>query len=161
MSAPNPPPHPILIVEDDPDDVALLERAFERARFVNPLMVVTDGDAAVAYLSGQGEYSDRNRYPFPELVLLDLKLPRRSGHEVLEWIRRDRGISSLPVVVLTASRENADLTRAYELGANSYLVKPATFQQLREMVEALDVYWMVLNVRPDSAAPGGKGEDDG
>jgi len=148
MNALAPTRHAILIVEDDPDDLALLRRAFRKARFVNPIMEVTDGDAAIAYLSGEGRYADRSEHPFPELVLLDLKLPRRSGHEVLQWIREEAGISDLPVVVLTASRENADLTKAYALGANSYLVKPATFRQLQEMVETLDLYWMVFNVRP-------------
>lgn len=161
MSAPGPTHHPILIVEDDPDDVVLLRRAFDRARFVNPIVVVSDGDAAVAYLAGEGEYADRTEYPLPELVLLDLKLPRRSGHEVLEWIRREAGMTGLPVVILTASRENADLARAYELGANSYLVKPATFKRLQEMIETLDVYWMMLNIRPESVAAPPRTDDDG
>lgn len=138
----------ILLVEDDPNDVALVERAFRKAKIVNPWRVVEDGDRAIAYLAGEGEFSDRQKFPYPALVLLDLKLPRRSGHEVLKWIRREARVTDLPVVVLTASEEDADLRRAYELGANSYLKKPATFEQLRDMVETVGLYWMVLNVRP-------------
>lgn len=144
--------HPILLVEDDDNDVVLIRRGFAKSKLANTLEVVTDGEAAIAYLAGEPPYQGR---VLPELVLLDLKLPRKSGHEVLEWIRSQPGLRYLPVVVLTSSREHADLERAYRLGANSYLVKPPDFGALLEMVQTLDVYWMVLNEKPDVGGRGG------
>ena len=113
----------LLLVEDDPDHVLLIQRALARASLVNPLKIVRDGDEAIAYLAGTGEYDDRTRFPIPSLVLLDLKLPRKSGLEVLEWIRGHEALKFLPVVVLTSSSESRDIERAYALGVNSYLVK--------------------------------------
>ncbi len=139
----------ILLVEDNPDDVALIQRAFRKANIANPLRVVTDGDAAVAYLAGTGEYADRARYPLPVLVLLDLKLPKRSGHEVLAWLRSQEGLRRLPVAVLTSSREAADVNRAYDLGANAYLQKPVGFEALHELVRTLNLFWLILNEKPD------------
>lgn len=139
----------LLLVEDDPNDVMLFRRAKDKSNLANPLQVVEDGEAAIAYLSGQGTYADRNRYPLPALVLLDLKLPRKSGLEVLAWLRQQPGLRRLPVVVLTSSRESLDVGRAYDLGANSYLVKPVAFDSLLEMVKALGLYWLILNERPD------------
>ena len=138
----------ILLVEDDPNDVLLTQRAFRRANIVNPLQVVQDGEAAVLYLDGQGTYADRDRYPLPVLVLLDLKLPRLSGLEVLEWLQQHPELKRLLVVVLTSSRENADVNRAYDLGANSYLVKPVAFDGFLEMVKTLNMYWLILNEKP-------------
>jgi CheY-like chemotaxis protein len=145
----NPDRQAILIVEDDPNDVILIQRAFGKARILNPLQTVPNGDDAVAYLAGDGPFADRQRYPIPVLVLLDLKLPRRSGLEVLEWIREREGLKRLPVVVLTSSKEVADVNRAYDLGANSYLVKPVSFNSLLELVKSLEVYWLILNQKPD------------
>jgi len=139
----------ILVVEDDPNDVLLIQRAFSKARILNPVRTVSNGDEAVAYVSGDGQYADREAYPFPVLVLLDLKLPRRSGLEVLAWVRSQPGLKRLPVVVLTSSRESSDINRAYDLGANSYLVKPVGFDSLLELVKSLEVYWMMLNQNPD------------
>ena len=139
----------VLLVEDNMDDVILIERAFEKARIVNPLDVVGDGDEAMDYLGGRGKYSDRARYPLPAFVLLDLKLPRRSGLDVLTWMRAEPCIKRIPVVVLTSSRESFDVDRAYELGVNSYLCKPVAFDVLLEMIKTLNVYWLVLNERPD------------
>lgn len=138
----------ILLVEDNPDDVFLLNRAFRRANIANSIQVIEDGEAAVQYLSGQGTYADRQLYPLPILMLLDLKLPRRSGHEVLEWLRQQPGLKRLPVVVLTSSQQDIDIDRAYDLGANSYLVKPVGFDALIEMVKNLNVYWITLNKKP-------------
>ncbi|HZO90898.1 MAG TPA: response regulator [Chthonomonadaceae bacterium] len=140
----------ILLVEDDPNDVLLIQRAFRKANLVNPVQVVTDGDAAVAYLAGEGVYADREHYPLPVVILLDLKLPRRSGLEVLEWMRGQPHLHNLPVVVLTSSRENADIQRAYDLCANSFLVKPVAPAEMLEMVKTLGLYWLVLNQRPDT-----------
>lgn len=139
----------VLLVEDNPDDVALIQRAFRKANIANPLRIVTDGEQAVAYLAGRGEYADRARHPLPVLVLLDLKLPKRSGHEVLAWLRSQQGLRRLPVAVLTSSREAADVNRAYDLGANAYLQKPVGFEALHELVRTLNLFWLILNEKPD------------
>jgi CheY-like chemotaxis protein len=144
----------ILIVEDNGDDVALIRRAFKHCQIVNPLSVVSDGDAAVAYLSGTGPYADRAEHPLPALVMLDLKLPRRSGLEVLEWMKQQPLLKRTPVVILTSSKEHKDVNRAYDLGANSYLMKPVEFDELRAMVERLHLYWLVMNESPDMHVPG-------
>jgi CheY-like chemotaxis protein len=148
----NPGGQVILIVEDDPNDLLLIQRAFGKARILNPLQSVGNGDDAVAYLAGEGAYADREQHPFPVLVLLDLKLPRRSGLEVLQWIRAQAGLKRLPVVVLTSSKEATDVNQAYDLGANSYLVKPVGFDSLLELVKSLEVYWLILNQKPDVSA---------
>jgi CheY-like chemotaxis protein len=140
---------PILLVEDDPNDQLLIRRAFTRAKLMNPLRLARDGDEAVDYLAGDGAFADREANPLPALVMLDLKLPRRSGLEVLEWLRSQAGsLGRTPVVVLTSSRENRDVDRAYELGANSYLVKPVDFDGLLEMIRTTGLYWTVLNEGP-------------
>src|SRR6266542_6680804 len=139
----------ILLAEDDPNDVLLIQRAFQWTNVASPLQVVRDGEAAVAYLSGQRPYADRGRHPLPTLLLMDLKMPRKSGLEVLEWLRQQPGLKRLPVVVLTSSNQSPDINRAYDLGANSYLVKPAGFDSLVELVNNLDMYWLILNEKPE------------
>ena len=119
-----------------------------RPRFKNSIHIVNDGDTAVSYLSGTGDYHNRDLYPLPALILLDLKLPRRSGIEILEWIQQQPDIRRIPVVVLTSSRESIDLERSYDLGVNSYLVKPVKFEALSKMIEAIDIYWLQLNEYP-------------
>ena len=141
----------ILLVEDDPDDVFFLQRAFAKVGRADDLRVVRDGEEAVAYLSGEGAFADRKFFPPPSLILLDLKLPRKSGFEVLEWCRRRAGLSRIPVVVLTSSQSEADVARAYDLGANSYLVKPIDAAAQAEMVKALCVFWAGLNQPSHSA----------
>ncbi|MBW4527262.1 MAG: response regulator [Phormidium tanganyikae FI6-MK23] len=141
--------HMLLVVEDNEDDILFIERAFDEANLSNPLQIIRDGDSAVDYLSGVGEYGNRDRYPLPPLILLDIRLPRRSGLEVLTWIKQQPGLRRLPVVMLTTSRENSDINRAYDLGANSYLLKPVGPDALREMVKTLNFYWLILNQRPD------------
>jgi len=138
----------ILLVEDDPNDIILIKRAFEKTRITNPLQVVEDGEEAISYLAGKGRYADREKYPLPMLLLLDLKLPRKSGHEVLEWLCQQPILKRLTVVVLTSSQQSSDINRAYDLGANSYLVKPVTFDALVEMVKTLNLYWLLLNENP-------------
>jgi CheY-like chemotaxis protein len=137
----------ILLVEDNPDDILLIRRAFRKAGAFDSLEVVEDGEKAVAYLGGTGDYAARE---LPAVVLLDLKLPRRSGFEVLEWLRRQPGLRRIPVVVLTGSGERSDVNRAFDAGANSYLVKPVQFDALIEVMKLLNVYWLLLNQRPDS-----------
>jgi CheY-like chemotaxis protein len=123
----------ILLVEDNEDDVFLLKRGFQHAGIVNPLKIVTDGQQAIDYLSGTGEFADRNSFPLPGLVLLDLKLPYLDGFEVLEWIRAHPVLKTSAVVILTSSPENRDRKRAAELGAQGYLVKPASPASLLEV----------------------------
>jgi CheY-like chemotaxis protein len=140
---------PILLVEDDENDIMLLQRAFRRAAIINPLQVVRHGDDAVAYLEGTGAFADRALHPLPVLMLLDLKLPRRTGLEVLRWVKERTGLKRIPIVVLTSSKNDDDVNRAYELGANSYVVKPVSFETLLELVKSLELYWLVLNERPN------------
>jgi CheY-like chemotaxis protein len=139
----------ILLAEDDPNDVLLIQRAFQRNQVANPVQVVRDGDEALAYLSGQAAFADRERHPLPVLMLMDLKMPRKSGLEVLEWVRQQPGLKRLPIIVLTSSNQSPDINRAYELGANSYLVKPAGFDSLLDLVKNLDMYWLILNEKPE------------
>ena len=135
----------ILLVEDNPDDADLIAYAFRKAGIAATLRIVEDGEKAVDYLAGTGAHADRDLSPFPVLVLLDLKLPRKSGFEVLDWMRRTAATRLLTVVVLTSSNQHADVRRAYEIGANSYLVKPVSRDALLEMVRTLNYYWLFLN----------------
>lgn len=140
----------ILLVEDDGNDVLLLEHAFRKANLTNPIYAVNDGEQAIDYLRGREKYGDRKLFPLPLLVLLDLKLPRKGGLEVLTWLREQNSpLNRLPVVVFTSSRQSIDINRAYDLGANSYLVKPADLEKLAEIVKQLDSYWFLLNERPE------------
>lgn len=138
----------ILLVEDDPNDVLLVQRAFRKGNLSAAVHVTTDGQQAEDYLAGRDGYADRGAHPLPSLVLLDLKLPRKSGHELLAWLREQPLLKRLPVVVLTSSRESPDITRAYELGANSYLVKPVAFDDLVELMKRLNFYWRLTNQPP-------------
>jgi CheY-like chemotaxis protein len=138
----------ILLVEDNPKDVFLIQRALRKAEIVTPVQVVSDGDAAVQYLCGEPPYSDRTLHPLPVVVLLDLKLPRRSGAEVLTWIRQQPELKRLPVVVLTSSREYADINRIYDIGANAYIVKPPDFDRLVDILKTLNLHWIIYNEKP-------------
>ncbi len=128
---------PVLYAEDDENDVFLLERAFVRAGVSNPLQTVGDGASALRYLAGTDEFVDRTRFPLPCLALLDLNLPRKSGLEILQWIRASAEVRGLPVILLTSSHQARDIRAAYALGANGYLVKPASAEKLVELVAAL------------------------
>jgi len=132
----------ILLVEDNEDDVFLMKRALREAGITNPLRVLNDGLEAIDYLGGTGPFALREPLPAQVLVLLDLKLPRRSGHEVLEWIRQQPQFAKLIVIILTSSSEPVDLNRAYRAGANSYVVKPPTATQLLELTEAFKLWWL-------------------
>src|SRR5947208_16593672 len=114
----------VLLAEDDPDDVLLTQIAFEKARLANPLEVVRDGEEAIAYLQGDSAYADRALYPLPILLLLDLNMPKINGFQVLKWLQAHPMLKRLPVAVMTSSDHDPDITRAYELGADSYLIKP-------------------------------------
>jgi CheY-like chemotaxis protein len=138
---------PILLVEDNPDDVLFLERAFAAARIAAPLRVVNDGAGAIDYLVGEGKYADRSAYPLPVLVLLDVKMPGASGFVVLRWLREQPVLKRLPVVMLTSSAQEEDAAQAYDLGVNSYLVKPSGLKQLSEVAKHIEAYWLSLNHR--------------
>jgi CheY-like chemotaxis protein len=135
----------ILLVEDNEDDVFLMERALHGAGVTNPLAIVSDGQEAIDYLAGSGKYADRVKHPLPAVVFLDLKLPLKTGHEVLSWIRAQAELESLVVVVLTSSNEPSDIRRCYALGANSYLVKPPTPEQLLDLAKSFRWYWLKYN----------------
>lgn len=139
---------PIMIVEDNEDDLLLIHRAIKKARFSNPICNLRDGEQAIAYLSGQGRYADRQASPLPSLILLDLKLPRRDGFEVLSWLKEQPVICRIPIIVLTSSRESLDVDRAYDYGANSYLVKPIEFRDLLTMIQTIQSFWLELNEPP-------------
>jgi CheY-like chemotaxis protein len=141
-------PNVLLHVEDDPNDVLLLQRAFRKANAQVTIQAVTDGDKAVAYLSGADEFAEREKYPLPSVVLLDLKMPRKSGLEVLAWIRNEQKLRRLIVIVFTSSKHDEDVNKAYDLGANSYLVKPVGFDMLVEVAKLIQQYWMERNERP-------------
>jgi two-component system response regulator len=138
----------ILLVEDNPDDVALTERALKKARIANKLVIARDGPEALDFLFGTGAHAGRDTSITPEVVLLDLKLPKLDGLEVLRRLRADQRTKLLPVVILTSSKEDRDLTRSYELGANSYIRKPVDFKQFVKAVQDLGLYWLVLNEPP-------------
>lgn len=131
-----------MLVEDNEDDVFLMRHALTSAGVTNPVFVVETGAQAVDYLSGTGEFRDRKKFPLPTVVFLDLKLPLMSGHEVLAWVRAQRQLEGLVVVVLTSSNEPSDVRRSYSLGANSYLVKPLTARQLLDLAKALNWTWI-------------------
>jgi CheY-like chemotaxis protein len=142
----------ILLVEDDPDDALLIQRAFQRAGLKDILKIVRDGEQAINYLRGHGEFADREKFPAPFLMLLDLKMPGTDGFDVLTWVRSDPALKLLLVVVLTSSNLQADVDRAYALGANSYLVKPVEFDEMVRMIQRFEIYWTELNRVPTSPA---------
>ena len=137
----------LLLVEDNEDDVQLTLRAFKKHNIANDVHVARDGREALDFLFGTGSYASRDSTELPNVVLLDLKLPRVDGLEVLRQMRDDPRTKSLPVVVLTSSNEERDLVESYRLGANSYVRKPVDFQQFTDAAQQLGLYWMVLNMR--------------
>src|SRR5215475_4585873 len=150
----------MLVAEDRDEDVDILRLACKRAKVSLPLFFVRDGEEVLEYLKGEGRYTDRASHPLPQLLLLDLRMPRLDGFEVLQWLRLQPGLRRLLVIVFTCSELPEDVNRAFELGANSYLVKPVDLMKLEETVRYLDTYWVKLNVCPDcnsrdsSATPG-------
>ena len=140
----------ILLVEDSPNDVELTLRAFERSKIVNEIVVVRDGEEALHYLFATGPHAGRAPGRLPELVLLDLKLPKVDGLEVLRRMRANPATRRLPVVVLTSSNEDADILSSYDLGANSFVRKPVDFSRFIEASKQLGLYWLLLNEPPPS-----------
>jgi CheY-like chemotaxis protein len=138
----------VLVVEDNDDDVMLIRRAFEKVAGAKRVVVTRDGSGALRYLFGRAPYEGGERFPLPHLILLDLKMPGVDGFEVLEVIKRSARTRSIPAVVLTSSSDAADIKRCYDLGANSYLIKPVAFEQLADVIAELDKYWLALNAWP-------------
>jgi CheY-like chemotaxis protein len=143
----------ILLAEDNEVDVLLIRRAFAKAALLNPLHVVSDGEEAIKYLKGEGPYAQRAEYPLPDLLLLDLKMPNKNGLEVLRWIREQPTLSGLRVVMLTSSDQARYVNLAYQLGANSYLVKPVEFEHFVRISQALKGYWMWMAKTPEISRP--------
>lgn len=142
----------ILLVEDNPSDIGLTQRALEKSGISNPLSVAEDGQAALDYLFGIGTHAGRDTSDQPILVLLDLKLPRIDGLEVLRLIRADSRTRRIPVVILTSSIEEQDLAAGYDLGTNSYVRKPVDFHQFAEVINQLSLYWLVINQPPPKSS---------
>lgn len=142
----------ILLVEDEENDVVFMEMALEKAGLLSAFQVAEDGEEAIDYLSGKGEFADRTRFPIPALVFLDLKLPRVMGMDVLKWIRDQPELDTMVVIMLTSSQQRTDIRRACSLGANSYLVKPSNPAGLGEIVDLVRRYWLQLN-QPTATAP--------
>ncbi len=138
-------PSDILIVEDNPNDVLLTIRSLKKHNLANSIIHVSDGQAAIDYLLGEGSHQGRNVMEQPRVVLLDLKLPKLDGLQVLARIRADQRTKLLPVVILTSSQEESDLVQSYNLGANSYIVKPVEFENFAKSIYEIGLYWLVLN----------------
>lgn len=146
--------HPVLLVaEDNPDDVEMLQRAFEQLGFDYPVQYVANGEEAIAYLLGEGRFANRSEYPVPDLFLLDLKMPRKNGFEVLQWMRQQPWLVKLRTIVLTTSEDVYEINRAYVLGAASFLTKPLNFTEFRETIEGTIRYWLETNKPPQVERP--------
>lgn len=143
----------ILIVDDAEDDVLLLRKALRRSEISCGVQAVNSGEEALAYLQGEGRFSNQFEHPLPDLVLLDLKMPRMDGFEVLQWIRRQENFHALRVVVLTASEDAEHVNRAYQLGANSFVVKPMEFESLVVLARQLQDYWLLMDNAPRIKRP--------
>ena len=141
----------ILLAEDESADVFLMRRALLKAGISNLLCVVRDGEEAVEYIRGIGKFADRKTHPIPAILLLDLNMPKKSGFEVLEWVRAESELKGLPIIVLSTSNQERDIRMAYNLGANSYLTKPSNFDQLVEMVRMVEANWLRMNIQPPNA----------
>jgi CheY-like chemotaxis protein len=142
----------ILLVEDEPDSVFFFEHAMKKAEIENPLQVAKDGRGALDYLEGVGEFANRQKHPLPGLVILDLKLPRATGFEVLQQLRQRPETRRTIVLMLTSSASDDDIAKAYALGANSYLVKPIQLQELEKIVQAIKTFWLTHNQPPPRGA---------
>ena len=143
----------ILLAEDEEDYVLLIRRAFSQAKIPHPLHVVWNGQEAISYLKGEGKFSNRDEYPLPDLLLLDLKMPRINGFEVLKWIRSQPGLALLRVLVLTSSDQIRDVNEAYKLGANSFLVKPLDFEDFTQLSRLIQEFWLKASKAPETFRP--------
>jgi CheY-like chemotaxis protein len=141
-------PASILLVEDNAMDVELILDAFKEARFDNKIQIAGNGKEALQYMFGEGAYADRQQYPLPDIVLLDLNMPGVDGHEVLKKIKSTEKLKRLPVIILTSSKDEGDRAMSYDNGANSYLVKPVSFDDFLKVVKQVSEYWLTLNIKP-------------
>src|SRR5258708_4869050 len=139
----------ILLAEDEEDYVLLIRHAFSQAKIPNPLHVVWNGQEAISYLKGEGKYANRDEYPLPDLFLLDIKMPRMNGFEVLSWVRQQPTLATLRILVLTSSEELRDVNEAYRLGANSFLVKPLDFQDFTSLSRLINEFWLRASKAPE------------
>lgn len=146
----NPAPITILMADDDPDDRMFVEDAWEESRLANELKFVTDGEELLDYLHQRGPYAAAEEAPQPGLILLDLNMPRMDGREALERIKKDEELQSIPVVVLTSSKAEEDILRSYDMGVNSYIVKPVTFDKLVDVIQTLGLYWLEIVELPQN-----------
>ena len=140
----------VLLVEDDLTDIFLVKRAFQIAQIPTPLQVATDGLEAIAYLKGEGKYADRQMHPLPQLIVMDIKMPRKTGFEVLEWVKgHGRPLRRIPIVIVSSSDNPADINRAYELGANAYMVKPVDYRAVEHLFHSITQYWGLECAKPE------------
>jgi CheY-like chemotaxis protein len=140
----------VLLVEDDLNDIFIVKRAFKMADIPTPLQVVTDGQEAIGYLRGEGKYQDRDAFPLPKLIVMDIRMPRRTGFEVLEWVKNgSRLLRRIPVVIVSSSQNPSDINRAYELGANAYMIKPMNFREVEHLFETITHYWGLECAKPE------------
>ncbi|HEY2082661.1 MAG TPA: response regulator [Verrucomicrobiae bacterium] len=146
----------ILLAEDEEDYVLLIRHAFSKANIPNPLHVVWNGQEAISYLKGDGKYSNREEYPLPDLLLLDLKMPRVNGFEVLKWVRQQSSLAPLRVLVITSSDQIRDVNEAYKLGANSFLVKPLDFEDFTQLSHLIQEFWLKASRVPETSRPSNK-----
>jgi CheY-like chemotaxis protein len=137
---------PILIAEDDPNDAFMITRTLKKVGVLNPVQIIENGEQAIAYLRGDGEYKDRAVYPFPGVIITDLKMPKVDGFEILAWLRRHPECGVIPTVVLSASAIESDVVRAYQLGANCYLQKPGSGEELTRMIQLLFDFWNMCKI---------------
>ena len=138
----------LLVAEDDANDVFFLERAFKEADVQNPLQIVHDGQETIDYLAGVGNFSDRSKYPLPYLLILDLKMPRMTGMDVLKWLQDQPELRSLPVIVFSSSAHRLDIERAYQLGANAFVVKPSSLGRRADLAKLIKEFWLDFNEAP-------------
>ena len=140
----------VLLVEDDLNDIFLVKRAFKMAKLPTPLQVVTDGVEAISYLRGDGKYADRDAFPLPQLIVMDIKMPRKTGFEVLAWVKgNELPIRRIPIVIVSSSNNPSDINRAYELGANAYMVKPVNFRAVEHLFSSITHYWGLECAKPE------------
>lgn len=143
----------VLVVEDREDDILLIRKAFAKAGLINPLYFVRNGEEAIAYLTGDAPFTNRIEYPLPEIILLDLKMPKMDGFETLTWIRNQPGVCHIPVIVLTSSDEIREVNRAYSLGASSFLVKRMDFEDSMQLMRTIHEFWIKASRRPETFRP--------
>jgi CheY-like chemotaxis protein len=138
----------ILIAEDDPDDLFLLKRSFSKSGIINPIREVRSGHGVIAYLNGDGAYADRDQYPYPSILLLDINMPNGDGFEVLSWIRNKCPVKGMLVIVLSRLEDISGINRSYALGANSFLTKPGNAEDLQGLIRVFKDYWILRNAAP-------------